>query len=188
MVRRYPTNNRRVLVPVMLAFAPLLLAGCSTDKSDLEQFVAAEKAKRPGPIEPLPQIKPYETFTYQAQDVRSPFVPDSATGPAAGQGAAGSGSGIQPDFNRNKEYLEQFPLDALAMVGTITSGGEAYALVSDPDGSVHRVQVGNYLGQNHGKIIEISETEIKVNEIVPDGLGGWMEHKAAIALDEVAGE
>lgn len=167
----------------LLSLVSVSVAGCAGDKSDLEAFVAAEKAKKPGPIEPLPQIKPYETFTYQAQDLRSPFVPDSEmAGPDIDGG--GSSSGLQPDRTRNKEYLEQFPLDSLDMVGTITSQGEKYALVADPNGAVHRVQPGNYLGQNHGRIISISETEIRVTEIVPDGLGGWMERQAAIGLDE----
>lgn len=167
----------------VLVLAASLLGGCSSDQSDLEQFVAAEKAKKPGPIEPLPQIKPYETFTYQAQNIRSPFTPDNATAPVQSEGSA-SGSGIQPDFNRPKEYLEQFPLDGLTMVGTIETKGETFALVSDPDGAVHRIQPGNYLGQNHGKVTSISDTEIRVTEIIPDGLGGWMENQAAIGLEE----
>lgn len=176
----FPKKVTRVAV---LAVASLALSGCAGDKSDLEQFVAQEKAKKPGPIEPLPQIKPYETFTYQAQDMRSPFVADSETQQPVNDDA-GSTSGIRPEAGRNKEYLEQFPLDSLDMVGTIESQGEQYALVADPDGAVHRVQPGNYVGQNHGKIISISETEIRVTEIVPDGLGGWMERQAAIGLDE----
>lgn len=169
----------------LLAMAALLLSGCANDQSDLERFVAAEKAKKPGPIEPLPQIRPYDTFIYQAHDIRSPFVPDTESA-AAGRdiGSGSGGGGIQPNLNRNKEYLEQFPLDALAMVGTIEAGGARYALVADADGAVHRVQPGNYLGQNHGKIIGIGETQITVTEIIPDGLGGWMERQAALSLEK----
>lgn len=167
-----------------LSVVSLGVSGCAGDKSDLEQFVAAEKAKKPGPIEPLPQIQPYETFTYQAHDLRSPFVPDTESPQGSNETAGAGSSGIQPDWNRNKEYLEQFPLDSLKMVGTIEIQGREFALVSDPDGAVHRIQPGNHLGQNHGKVTDISETEIRVTEIVPDGLGGWMERKAAIGLDE----
>jgi type IV pilus assembly protein PilP len=172
------------LRPVALALLPLMLAGCAGDHSDLQQFVAAEKAKKPGPIEPLPQIKPYETFAYDAHNLRSPFTPDTELTQTPDGAGNASGSGISPDFNRNKEYLEQFPLDSLTMVGTIEIRGESFALVSDPDGAVHRVQAGNYVGQNHGKIIAIDDTQITVTEIVPDGLGGWMERQAAIGLDE----
>lgn len=176
-------RKRISLHAVLVASGALLLTSCAGDKSDLERFVAEEKAKKAGPIEPLPQIRPYETFSYEAHDLRSPFVPDTeATQTAEGQ--AGGGTGLRPDVTRNKEYLEQFPLDGLKMVGTIESQGSIYALVSDPDGSVHRIQPGNYLGQNHGKVTQVTDTQIKVTEIVPDGLGGWMERQAAIGLDE----
>lgn len=175
--------KRLALRVIAFAFGPALLVGCAGDQSDLEQFVAQEKAKKPGPIEPLPQIQPYETFTYDADNLRSPFVADTESTQADNQGA-NTGTGLQPNFNRNKEYLEQFPLDALTMVGSVEARGEKYALVADPDGSVHRVQPGNHLGQNHGEVTGISDTEINVREIVPDGLGGWMERQAAIGLDE----
>lgn len=163
----------------------LLLSACANDMSDLRQFVEQEKSKKPGPIEPLPQIKPYESFTYEAEGLRSPFKPDTEIqGPESGEGVAESSNGLKPDINRNKEYLEQFPLDSLSMKGTLEFQNEQFALVRDPDGSVHRVQVGNYLGQNYGQIIAITETEIRLTEIIPDGLGGWMERRAAIGLDE----
>lgn len=167
----------------LLIAATISITGCASDMSDLQQFVAAEKAKKPGPIEPLPQIKPYETFIYQAQEERSPFKPDTEI--AAPQAGDGTGQGgLAPDPNRNKEYLEQFPLDGLAMVGTIRFQGEEYGLVRDSDGAVHRVQKGNYLGQNHGKITQITATEIRLTQIIPDGLGGWMEQQATLGLDE----
>ncbi|MDX1444304.1 MAG: pilus assembly protein PilP [Gammaproteobacteria bacterium] len=163
----------------------LLLSACANDMSDLQQFVQQEKSKKPGPIEPLPQIKPYESFTYEAQNLRSPFVPDSPQQQTAETTeATGSSNGLKPDTNRNKEYLESFPLDALDMKGTLQMRGNLYALVSDPEGAVHRVQVGNYLGQNYGQIVAITETEIRLTEIIPDGLGGWMERRAAIGLNE----
>lgn len=163
----------------------LMLTACANDMSDLQQFVSQEKAKKPGPIEPLPQIRPYESFTYEAQDLRSPFQPDSeAPGPESGATASASGNGLKPDTNRNKEYLETFPLDSLDMKGTLVLRSQEYALVRDPDGAVHRVQTGNYLGQNYGQVIGITETEIRLTEIIPDGLGGWMERRAVIGLDE----
>lgn len=179
-MRTLPSYRVLALLAVTLA-----LGGCAGDMSDLHQFVAAEKAKKPGPIQPLPQIKPYETFIYQADSLRSPFVPDTeSAAPALADGQTAGGNGVQPDLNRNKEYLEGFPLDSLTMVGTLTFQGIEYALVSDPDGAVHRVQDGNFLGQNHGKITTISDTEIRLTEIIPDGLGGWMEQQSVLGLDE----
>lgn len=176
-------KTRSIEIRMLLVVALASLAGCTSNISDLQQFVAAEKAKKPGPIEPLPQIKPYETFIYQAQDQRSPFRPDTEQR-APQQGGEAGEDGIAPDPNRNKEYLEQFTLDGLSMVGTISFQGEEYGLVRDADGAVHRVQKGNYLGQNHGQITQITATEIRLTQIIPDGLGGWMEQQATLGLDE----
>jgi len=170
--------SRRLAIVAALAVA---LAGCTKGMGDLTQYVAQVKARKPGPIEPLPQIKPYETFAYTDQDMRSPFSPDTKAQP---EKLAGSGNGIHPDFNRNKEYLEQYPLDALSMVGTLEMGSKVYALVKDSDGVVHRVTVGNHLGQNYGKITKITETGLKLTEIVPNGLGGWMERSASMSLSQ----
>ncbi|HWP94274.1 MAG TPA: pilus assembly protein PilP [Gammaproteobacteria bacterium] len=176
---RFPLSRR---YPAPTAALLLLLAGCGGGMSDLQQFVAQEKAKPPGAIEPLPQIRPYESFMYQAQELRSPFVPDASYQQA--KAAEGGGTGPRPDANRNREYLEEFPLDSLKMVGTLEIRGVTYGLVKDTDGAVHRVRVGNHMGQNYGKIIEITESEIRLTEIVPDGLGGWMERQASLALVE----
>ena len=164
---------------VLVIAGTLGLAACGGDMSDLQDFVAQEKAKPPGPIEPLPQVKPYEGFVYRAENLRSPFVPDFG-GSAANRGKGGGGP--CPDPNRNSEYLEGFPLDGLRMVGTLTLAGEQYSLIQDPDRAVHRVQVGNYLGQNFGKITSIGEYEMDVLEVVPDGLGGCMERQAGMAV------
>lgn len=172
-------QRKRIL---LMLSATALLAGCSGGMDDLRNFVEQEKAKKPGPIEPLPQIQPYENFTYQAHELRSPFVPVTPT-VSAPSGGTGD-SGIAPDPNRNREFLESFPLDSLDMVGTLTYQGRQYALVRDPEGAVHRVSEGNYMGQNYGKITEITASEIRLTEIVPDGLGGWMERQSAVALDD----
>ncbi len=94
------------------------------------------------------------------------------------------GSGIRPDVNRPREALEEYPLDSLRMVGTLEQGGQMWALVRAEDGTIHRVQPGNYVGQNYGRITRITESKIELVEIVPDGLGGWMERPATLALSE----
>ena len=98
---------------------------------------------------------------------------------------ATSGAGtIRPDVNRPNEPLEEFPLDALRMVGTITMQQRAFALIRAPDAVVHRVSVGDHLGQNYGKITGISETEVVLMEIIPDGLGGYIQRPASVALTQ----
>jgi len=152
-----------------------LLAGCGGRDSDLDHFIDATKKEPGGRVEPLPEVKPYEAFTYADQDKRSPFVPG---------GSGGANSGVRPDSHRNREYLEQFSLDTLKMVGTLNLGGSSYGLVQTKDGRVHRVIVGEHLGTNDGKITTISPSKIALVEIIPDGLGGYIERPAALALNE----
>ncbi len=168
--------NKFSLKVVLILVPALLLAGCGGDMDDLDAYIDGVKARPGGRIEPLPQIKPYETFTYEAAGRRSPFVADSP--PARGQG-----SGPRPEINRPKEYLEQFPLDTLKMVGTLERDGRTYGLLQTQDGLVHRVLPGNYVGQNEGRIAAVSEAEIEVAELVPDGIGGFFTRSAAIGLD-----
>ena len=95
-----------------------------------------------------------------------------------------SNNGIKPDFDRPTEPLEEFPLDSLRMVGTLEQREDQWALINDTDGTIHRVQPGNYAGQNHGKIIRITDFEIELTEIIPDGIGGWVERQSSIAISE----
>jgi len=160
----------------ILLLLAVAIAGCGGDMDDLMTYVDEVKARPGGRIEPLPQIKPYETFAYAAQSMRSPFTPDRPqVSPRAG--------GPRPVANRNKEYLEQFPLDTLTMVGTLEQNGRTYALVQAQDGLVHRVLPGQYVGQNDGRIVDVSDAEITVEELVPDGIGGFFKRRAAIGLD-----
>ena len=124
-------------------------------------------------VEPLPEVKPYEAFNYTDQNMRSPFVPG---------GSGSQSAGVRPDSKRNREFLEQFSLDTLKMVGTFKVGTQFYGLVQSKDGLVHKVQPGNYLGQNDGKVTEISGGKISLVEIIPDGLGGYIERPASLAL------
>jgi type IV pilus assembly protein PilP len=169
----------RVRIATVLGLA--LLGGCGQDMNDLEEYAMEVKARTTKNIEPVPQPKPYEPYTYAAGERRDPFVPllQSREEASAASGAAGT---VQPDRERPKEPLEEFPLDSLRMVGTITLQKRAYALIKAPDAVVHRVSVGDHMGQNYGKITGISETEVVLMEIIPDGFGGFIEHPATVAL------
>ncbi len=173
-------KHRTKLRPLAVALAALgyvLLAGCSSADDELNRFVEETKHEPGGRVEPLPEIKPYETYVYADSEMRSPFMPSA---PGAGAGLAG----VRPDQKRNREFLEQFSLDTLRMVGTLRLGGSMYGLVQTKDGLVHRVAVGEHMGQAEGKISEISPSKISLVEIVPDSLGGYMERPAALALNE----
>jgi type IV pilus assembly protein PilP len=167
----------RAILIAAASFAVLSLSGCSDGMDELRQQVAEIKSRPGEAIEPLPEIKPYEAFAYNAGSLRSPFVP---TAPARSDLAAG----VRPDVKRPREFLEQFPLDTMRMVGTLQLQGRNYGLVQGKDGLVHRVLPGNFVGQNDGRIVGISSTRISIIEIVPDGLGGYIERPAALALTE----
>jgi type IV pilus assembly protein PilP len=170
-------NMTRVPRILLAATALALVAGCSDDTDQLRAQIAEIKSRPGGRIEPLPEVKPYETFAYPSADQRSPFepgVPASMAGPNA----------IRPDSSRPREFLEQFSLDTLRMVGTLKLQNRVYGLVQTKDGLVHRVLPGNHLGQSDGRITAIEEGKISLIEIVPDGMGGFIERPAALALSE----
>lgn len=170
-------RKSRHISRALLALAVLaLLTGCGRGMGDLQQWVAQEKAKKGASLEPLPVIKHFETFEYVADDRRDPFAP------GFDEEEMGAEAGPRPDENRPREPLEMYTLDGLSMVGTIGLDETIEALVKDPDGVIHRVRGGNYLGQNYGRITVISEDRIELAELVPNGAGGWMERQAKIAL------
>jgi type IV pilus assembly protein PilP len=167
----------------MILASGLLLACSGESMSDLELYVQEVKSRQKTSIEPLPQFEPYESFAYEATDLRDPFTEPTFSQPRAATMQA-SGNGIAPDFNRPTEPLEEFPLDSLRMVGTLEQDATTWALIKDTSSTIHRVQAGNYAGQNYGKIIRVTEFEIDLTEIIPDGIGGWVERPASITISE----
>jgi type IV pilus assembly protein PilP len=151
------------------------LTACSGRDADLNRFIEATKKEPGGRVEPLPEVKPYDSYVYSSSAMRSPFVPG---------GSRGAASGPRPEVQRNREFLEQFSLDSMRMVGTLKLDNQSFALVQVADGRVQRVLVGNHLGQNDGRITEIVSNKISLIELVPDGLGGYIERPAALALNE----
>jgi type IV pilus assembly protein PilP len=162
------------LLTLLVSFG---LTACGGNMDDLDEYINEIKAKPGGRIDPLPEITPYSVFVYvaDAEGIRSPFRPDTPQASTATGGA-------RPDRDRSREYLESFSLDTLSMVGTLDIGGTEYGLVQTGDGLIHRVSPGNYMGQNDGRITEISESEIALVEIISDGIGGYIERDAAVSL------
>jgi type IV pilus assembly protein PilP len=153
------------------------LAACS-GQGDLHEWVAQVKARKGAPLPALPVVKTFETFIYQDQDRRDPFEP------APPQATAQNAIGPHPDQNRPREPLEAFPLDSLKMVGTIGAKGRVEGLIKDPQGVIHQVRVGDYMGQNYGHVIQVTSGEVDLVELVPNGSGGWMERDASVALGD----
>jgi type IV pilus assembly protein PilP len=162
--------------------ASFALVGCAQDMSGLRNDVAEVLARPGGRLEQPPPPKPYEEFIYEASELRSPFAQEIRSEvPALGEGEADTG-GIRPPANHNRQALEEFPLDSLRMVGTVDKDGTLFALVTNSDGEIFRIRPGNYMGLNYGRIIQIDEATITLMEIVPDGLGGWMEREATVSI------
>lgn len=155
----------------------LTLAACGGAADDPHDFVKNAGKDLRGKVAPLPEVKPYEPFTYEATDLPDPFKPRKLAPPKGG-------GGVQPDFNRPKEALENFPLESLKMVGTLQQGKVTYAIVKTPENSLYRVKPGNYMGQNFGIITQVTENEIKLTEIVQDSSGDWTERSSSLMLSD----
>jgi type IV pilus assembly protein PilP len=175
-MRKHATLAGSTRLLVLALASSTLLAACTSDTKQVEQWVAEVKARPAPPLEPLPVMKQFETFEYAAQDMRDPF---SAPVPDRGDGQGGG-----PDPTRRKEALEAYPLDSLDMVGTIGASGSLLGLLMAPDKVTYRVRPGNYVGQNDGKITAIYDDRIEIVELVPDGAGGWLERQAKISLED----
>ena len=153
------------------------LTGCGGGSmEDLRTFVAETGKEMQGKIEPLPEVKVYEPFTYEAFDLPDPFKPRKLS--------TGGGGGMQPDLTRPKEPLEAFSLETLKMVGVLSRKGVIHAVIKTPDNAIYHVRKGNYVGQNFGLVTQISESEVTLREIVQDSAGDWSERTSTLILQE----
>lgn len=173
------TARFRPIVAAVILLSLSGLAGCGRDNSDLDAYIASVKAQPAGEIPPIPAIQSYIPFEYPEHTL-DPF--DKTIVSPRMLPHEVSQSNIKIDRSRPKEFLENFPLDALKMVGTLMQSGSLWALIKTPDGTIQRVRNANHLGQNHGRVTQISESRLDLIEIVPDGLGGYKERPASIAL------
>jgi type IV pilus assembly protein PilP len=171
------THRIRFKSLIACVLVPVALVGCGEGFSDLRQFVKDSEKSVTRKIEPLPQVKPFSPFSYEGFDLPDPFKPRKL---AIKQENAGANA---PDLNRRKEPLEAFPLEQLKMVGTLEQSGTSFALVR-AEKTLYRVKKGNYLGQNFGLIVDITDSEIKLKEIVQDTAGDWTERESVLPLLE----
>jgi type IV pilus assembly protein PilP len=166
-------------ITIVAIAAPVMLSACGEGYSDLKQFVKDSDKQVVRKIDPLPQVKPFEPFAYEGFDLPDPFKPRKLS-------VKQDAGGIAPDLNRRKEPLEAFPVEQLAMVGTIVQSGTTFGLVR-AEKTLYRVKKGNYMGQNFGLITGITDTEIKLKEIVQDTAGDWAERESVLPLLAVTG-
>lgn len=165
----------------LVFLAAVLLAGCGgAEYQDLRDFVKNSGADMRGKIEPPPEVKPYESFVYNNDaNLPNPFKPrkqDTRAGGAPGLN--------QPDMNRPKEALEEFPLESLKMVGYLYQNGVGWAVIRATDNKLYRVKAGNYIGLNYGLITQVTDTSVNIKESVQDSSGDWSERDSSLQLME----
>lgn len=170
--------RRHVLV---LALASVMLTACGGEQySDLRQFVKDSDNMPRGRIPPLPEVKPYEPFEYAAYDLTDPFIRRTITTPRPSQTAGG----LQPPPNHRKGPLEAFPLENLKMVGTLQQKALYFALIKTPDNNLFRVRAGDFMGQNFGRIFEISDSAVRLKELIQDSGNEWKEEERTLLLQD----
>ena len=163
----------------LLLLASVLSACMQEDMNDLQSYVAEVKGRDKAPIEPLPEIKVVEPFVFRPNQMRDPFEPDEAL---QQPDEVRVETGIRPDTLRAREELEDYELDTLRMVGTVRQEGVVWALVNAKEGTIHRVRIGNYIGKNYGKVLNIMDNKIELVEIFADSSGAWRERKASVTM------
>jgi type IV pilus assembly protein PilP len=179
LMRIFNLASQVVIICVIL----LSMTGCTDAKlSELRAWIEEVKQRPPQPLEPVPQIKQIDNFLYEDDDRRDPFVMDEQSAEAVQPRPTGTGPA--PDPLRPKEELERYTLDSLRMVGTLEQDGEISGLIRSPDGILHRVRSGNYLGQNDGRITLITDNEIQLTELISEGNNEWRERQAAMVLKQ----
>jgi len=160
--------------------AAALVAGCGpSSHKDLVDWMNEQGKGVRGHLAPLPTIKPYEPFVYNDFDLPDPFKPRKIE-PV--KGAETATNKLAPDLNRRKEPLEAYPLEGLSMVGTLEKGKTRYALVKTPERDIYQVRQGNHMGQNFGVVVGITDTDIKLKELMQDGSGDWSERSSTLNL------
>lgn len=169
-------------VGIALSVCACLLAGCSSEQDELQAWMNQEKSQTQPRVQPLSPPQKFNPERYAVGDTVEPFNAQKLT-VVLKQEAAQPNSVVAAELNRRKEPLEAFPLDSMSMVGSVTRKGVPYALLK-VDNLLYQVKVGDYLGQNYGKIMKVTETDIELREIVQDASGEWIERAAALQLQE----
>jgi type IV pilus assembly protein PilP len=164
--------------PLIISMLALGLSACGgSGMDDLRTFVAETGKDMQGKIDPLPEIKAYEPFTYDAFDLPDPFKPRKLS-------SSGGGGGVQPDLTRPKEPLEAFSLETLKLVGMLSKQGARHAVIKTPENAIYHVRKGNYVGQDFGLVTQITETDVTLREIVQDSAGDWSERISTLVLKD----
>ncbi|OIN91362.1 MAG: pilus assembly protein PilP [Comamonadaceae bacterium CG1_02_60_18] len=178
------TQLRRLFPWVVVV---LTLVACSSSSDDeLQQWMVQQKNQTFPKVKPLSEPKQFKPESYSQDKEFDPFNISKLTIALkrdSAQAASLSGALLAPELTRRKEPLEEFPLDTIAMVGSLTREGKPVALVTVGK-LLYQVRPGEYLGQNYGRVTKIAETELTLREIVQDATGEWVERMTSLQLQE----
>lgn len=185
--RAAPTRARAAkAVPASLiaALAAALLAGCSAEHDELQQWMEQQRREVKPNVAPLQPPRKFDPQPYTSAQAVEPFSSQKLSVALKAE-TRGPNSLLASELNRRREPLESYPLDSMTMVGSVNKQGQPYALLR-VDNLLYQVKVGDYLGQNYGRITRIAETEISLREIVQDAAGEWIERPATLQLQDRA--
>jgi type IV pilus assembly protein PilP len=176
-----PVSDRALTAASLVCL--VILSGCGlSSEDDVAKWMEEQRASVKPTVRPIPEPKRFTPFGYSQAAAVEPFNQQKLA-VALKQEVARSNTLVTPELNRRKEPLEAYPLDAIALVGSLNRSGKPSALVR-ADNLLYEVRVGNYMGQNFGRITKITETEMTLREIVQDAAGEWIERNAALQLQE----
>ena len=176
----------RYWIALSTACLLLILSGCGSSRDDdIRQWMLEERNQTRPKVEPIPAPKQFKPESYSNAAAVEPFSKEKLTQALKRDSSqvVANGALVAPELARRKEPMEAFPLDAMALVGSIFKAGQPVALVK-VDNLLYQVKQGSYLGQNYGKVMKISETEVTLREIVQDAVGEWIERVATLQLQE----
>ena len=185
MTRRLPQRGLARATPWLLGMALTLgLGACSGEQVELQQWLEQQRREVKPSVKPLVPPKKFDPQPYSGLQMVEPFS-NQKLAVALKAEARQPNSLLSGEMNRRKEPLEAYPLDGMSMVGSVARDKQPMALMK-VDNLLYQVKVGDYLGQNYGRVTRITETEITLREIVQDAVGEWIERPASLQLQEKA--
>lgn len=172
-------------IPSVVALCLMLAACGGSDGEELSRWMADQRNQARPKVVPIPEPKVFKPIGYDLADTLEPFSVDKLAQALKRDGvqAVSNAALVAPELARRRQALEAFPLDSMALVGSLVQGGQPVALVR-VNNLLYQVRPGDYLGQNYGRVMKINETEVALREIVQDAVGEWVERTASLQLQE----
>ena len=177
-------TTSRVARLLLLVGVVTVVLGCGSETEELQGWMDQQRREVKPSVTPLIPPKKFDPAPYSSAQAVEPFS-NQKLSVALKQEAKQPNSVLAAELNRRKEPLEFYTLDGMNMVGSVTKQGRPFALLK-VDNLLYQVKVGDYLGQNYGRILKITETEIALREIVQDAAGEWIERPGTLQLQEKA--